>query len=602
MTTEGSYLGRGIYDDTVRRLPHYISDWTDALNSKVLSSTFFIFFTSIGPAITFSLLLGEQTKQQIGAIEVLLATSITGILFALFAGQPLLIVGVTGPVSILTISIYSLSQQWGINFIPFYAWSQLWGALMIICLAFSNACDSLKYVTRFSCEIFGILIALVYLYTGIEGISLVLGNDRADFSACLLQFIISIGTYYVAQVLSHAKGWSIMNDASRELLSDYGATLSILLWSIVPTLASNRISPEDIPKLFVPLTFETTSGRAWFVDFTDLPVWAVFAAIFPGLIITILFFFDHNVSSLLAQESELKLKKGAAFHLDFLVLGLAMVATALLGLPPTNGLIPQAPLHTKSLTVKKRVHDESNLPTDEFIIDCVYEQRVSNFCQSLLCGIVCFRPFSDALREIPKAVLYGLFLFLGASSFEDNEFGYRMHMIFMDRDLREHMKHPYPSAGVSFTTLVKFTAIQATLCSIIYAVTFTEAGVIFPVLIALLVALRIYVLPKWFSVAQLSLLDSHILREDDMEGVECHEGDIGSLGSVCSADIELDERSDAGADGGVNSSSSNGVQLQPPAHGSWVGLDGKERGDRAAESVLTTTIESGHSSGVSENV
>jgi len=102
---------RGIRDDFNNRSKVYHSDWTDGAALKVLSSTLFIFFTSFGPAITFSLLLSESTKNQVGAIEVLVATSITGILFAVFAGQPLVIVGVTGPVSILTINIYTLAEQ-----------------------------------------------------------------------------------------------------------------------------------------------------------------------------------------------------------------------------------------------------------------------------------------------------------------------------------------------------------------------------------------------------------------------------------------------------------------------------------------------------------
>ena len=41
----------------------------------------------------------------------------------------------------------------------------------------------------------------------------------------------------------------------------------------------------------------------------------------------------------------------SAYHLDFFVLGICIVVTGVLGIPPCNGLIPQAPLHTKSLGV-----------------------------------------------------------------------------------------------------------------------------------------------------------------------------------------------------------------------------------------------------------
>lgn len=515
-----STIFRGIRDDFRNRSKDYVSDWTDAISMKVLSSTFFIFFTSFGPAITFSLLLSESTKNQLGAIEVLLATSITGILFSVFAGQPLVIVGVTGPVSILTINIYTLANQWGLPFIPFYAWSQLWGGLMLIGLAVFNACDTVKLVTRFSCEIFGVLIAMLYLHTGINGISLVLGNMKAGFDDGLLQFIIAIGTLYVAQVLSRAKSWKILTEVTRELLSDYGATISIILWSLVPAMANYRLEDGHIPTLFVPLKFETSSGRAWLVDFSDIPAWGVFAAIFPGMIITILFFFDHNVSSLLAQESEMKLKKSSAFHLDLFILGLGTILTGILGIPPTNGLIPQAPLHTKSLQKKRRVYVDDK-PTDQYEVIGVHEQRVSNLLQSLLCGIVCFRPFSDVLREIPKAVLYGLFLFLGLSSFEGNEFAYRLSLLGMDPVLRKTQPHPYDFVRrVEFSSVCKFTLVQAVLCGAIFGITFTAAGVIFPVLIALLVWVRIYLMPKAFTPAELGNLDSQILEPPVLREVD----------------------------------------------------------------------------------
>jgi len=158
------HYGRGLREDLIRRLEHYVSDWTGVFHPKILSSTLFIFFTSVAPSITFSLYISESTKNELGAIEILMATGITGCLMSIFAGQPLLIVGVTGPISILTASIYQLSQSFGVNFIPFYAWSQLWAALFHILLAIGNSCDLVYVVARFSCETFGILIGMLYLY------------------------------------------------------------------------------------------------------------------------------------------------------------------------------------------------------------------------------------------------------------------------------------------------------------------------------------------------------------------------------------------------------------------------------------------------------
>ena len=57
---------RGIKMDLKRRAPHYWSDWTDILTLKILSSSLFMFFTSMGPAITFSLIMLSSTNGEIG--------------------------------------------------------------------------------------------------------------------------------------------------------------------------------------------------------------------------------------------------------------------------------------------------------------------------------------------------------------------------------------------------------------------------------------------------------------------------------------------------------------------------------------------------------
>ena len=50
------------------------------------------------------------------------------------------------------------------------------------------------------------------------------------------------------------------------------------------------------------------------------PGWIAAAAV-PALLITILFFFDHNVSAQLAQQPEFNLRKPSAYHWDFMLLG-----------------------------------------------------------------------------------------------------------------------------------------------------------------------------------------------------------------------------------------------------------------------------------------
>ncbi|KAI8025885.1 Boron transporter 4 [Camellia lanceoleosa] len=66
------------------------------------------------------------------------------------------------------------------------------------------------------------------------------------------------------------------------------------------------------------------------------------------------YFFDHSVASQMAQQKEFNLKNPSAYHYDILLLGFMTLLCGLIGLPPSNGVIPQPPMHTKSLAALKR--------------------------------------------------------------------------------------------------------------------------------------------------------------------------------------------------------------------------------------------------------
>lgn len=55
-------------------------------------------------------------------MEMLLATAYNGMAYALFSGQPLTIIGSTGPVLAFTLVLYKTAQQMGLNFLPLYSW------------------------------------------------------------------------------------------------------------------------------------------------------------------------------------------------------------------------------------------------------------------------------------------------------------------------------------------------------------------------------------------------------------------------------------------------------------------------------------------------
>ena len=161
----------GITDDIKRRAPHYFSDFKDGLHSKVAGTTLFLFFAALANAIAFGALSGLLTGNEIGIIEMLVVTAIGGILFALFSGQPLTILGGTGPIVIFTGMLYTVCGQLEISFLATYAWVGIWSGIILLICAFTDASALMNYFSRFTDEIFAALISVIFIVEAGKDIS-----------------------------------------------------------------------------------------------------------------------------------------------------------------------------------------------------------------------------------------------------------------------------------------------------------------------------------------------------------------------------------------------------------------------------------------------
>lgn len=100
----------GLINDLTRRYPHYKSDIVDGLNAQCLAAAIFMYFAAVSGAIAFGGMLGDKTDNFIGICETLLATSLAGITFAIFAGQPIIILGTTGPLLLFDESLFQFCK------------------------------------------------------------------------------------------------------------------------------------------------------------------------------------------------------------------------------------------------------------------------------------------------------------------------------------------------------------------------------------------------------------------------------------------------------------------------------------------------------------
>lgn len=64
----------------------------------------------------------EKTNMSFGVNEVLLASVLGAVVFSFLAAQPLVIVGVTGPITVFNYTVYDIIHSRGTDYFAFMCW------------------------------------------------------------------------------------------------------------------------------------------------------------------------------------------------------------------------------------------------------------------------------------------------------------------------------------------------------------------------------------------------------------------------------------------------------------------------------------------------
>ncbi|GMQ08817.1 hypothetical protein CsSME_00052391 [Camellia sinensis var. sinensis] len=365
---------KGVAEDVRGRLSCYKQDWIGGIRSGfgMLAPTAYIFFASALPVIAFGEQLSRDTDGSLSTVETLASTAICGTIHSILGGQPLLILGVAEPTVIMYTYLYNFAK--GRNdlgrelFLAWAGWVCVWTALMLFLLAIFNACTVINRFTRIAGELFGMLIAVLFMQEAIKGLVSEFKTPKSEdptlekyqfqwlYTNGLLGIIFCFGLLYTALRSRRARSWKYATGWLRGFIADYGVPLMVVAWTVLSFSVPSKV-PSGVPRrLFSPLPWESASLHHWTVikDMAKVPTTYIFAAIIPAVMIAGLYFFDHSVASQMAQQKEFNLKKPSAYHYDILLLGFMTLLCGLIGLPPSNGVLPQSPMHTKSLAVLKQ--------------------------------------------------------------------------------------------------------------------------------------------------------------------------------------------------------------------------------------------------------
>uniref|UniRef100_A0A8C5D9N3 Anion exchange protein n=1 Tax=Gouania willdenowi TaxID=441366 RepID=A0A8C5D9N3_GOUWI len=237
----------GLIKDVTRRYPQYLSDIKDALNFQCLAATIFIYFAALSPAITFGGLLGEKTDGLIGVSELIVATALQGIVFSLLGAQPLLVIGFSGPLLVFEEAFYMFCKVNGIDYLTGRLWIGFWLVLIVLLTVALEGSILVRFVSRFTQEIFSFLISLIFIYetfaklvkfccffVDISGASTSKPWKQHIPNTALLSLVLMAGTYLIAFYLRKLKNSSFFpGRLLRRLIGDFGVPIAIFIMVMV---------------------------------------------------------------------------------------------------------------------------------------------------------------------------------------------------------------------------------------------------------------------------------------------------------------------------------------------------------------------------------
>ncbi|XP_035808148.1 electrogenic sodium bicarbonate cotransporter 4 isoform X1 [Amphiprion ocellaris] len=322
----------------------------------------------------------------------------------------------------------------------------------------------------------------------------------------LMSFILFFGTYSMTVSLKKFKFSRYFPTKLRKLISDFAIFMSIMTF-----VGLDMLMGLDTPKLIVPTEFKPTRiDRGWLVmPFGKNPWWWYLASFVPALLVTILIFMDQQISAVIVNRKENKLKKGCGYHLDLFWVGVLMAVCSFMGLPWYVAATVISIAHIDSL----KMESESSAPGEQPQFLGVREQRLTGILVFVLTGLSVF--LAPVLQYIPMPVLYGVFLYMGVASLSGIQFWERIKLYLMPS---KHQPDFSFLRHVPLRRVHLFTLVQIVCLAVLWILKSTFLAIIFPVMILGLMVVR-KLLDLMFSQHDLAWLDD-ILPDKDKKKKE----------------------------------------------------------------------------------
>ncbi|XP_042199701.1 sodium bicarbonate transporter-like protein 11 isoform X2 [Callorhinchus milii] len=528
-------IGRGMADDMLRRLPLYLSDYTDGIIGsnkairKIITTILFLYCICLLPTIAFGTLNDENTRGAIDVQKTILAQCIGGICYAILAGQPMGIVLTTAPLALYIHVIRDICDDYELNFYAFYACVGLWNSFFCVIYGVANLSLLKSFFKRSTDEILAVFISIAFVVDACKGMATIfeefyhdgdlvsLNNSISDFNTsflhnsstldpqtvrcgretAVLSLMLMLGTLWLGYTLYQFRKSPFLHARARETLSDCALPISVVVLSFVGTYIFRDIKVA---------TFSYNPSQSLFnlAPFHLLSVGAIFGGMGLGFLLSLLFYLEQNIVMSLTNAPHHRLVKGTGYHWDIFLVGIINIVTSIFGLPWVHSAFPHSPLHVRALAYMEIRVENGHLY--ETIVR-VRETRVATLVAHIMVGVsLLLLPIP--LQWIPKPVLYGLFLYVSLTSIDGCQFFERLALLLTEQTSYPptHYLRRVPQRQIHYFTGLQIIELLI-LCGFGMA-PLPYMKMIFPPIMLAMVPIRCYLLPKIIEAKYLDAMDS----------------------------------------------------------------------------------------------
>eukprot|EP00428_Durinskia_dybowskii_P065665 CAMPEP_0170371138 /NCGR_PEP_ID=MMETSP0117_2-20130122/8877_1 /TAXON_ID=400756 /ORGANISM="Durinskia baltica, Strain CSIRO CS-38" /LENGTH=580 /DNA_ID=CAMNT_0010625945 /DNA_START=155 /DNA_END=1894 /DNA_ORIENTATION=- len=468
--------------DVIRRSKVYVSDWTDGFKNlkKVVPAILFLYFACLSPAISFGTIASQLTNDSIGVVEFLLSAGTSGMAYALFCGQPMAFIAPTGLTLAFISGLYRFCSLNNAPFFPIYAWVGLWTSFFFTLLGLGGSSTLIRFCTRFTDEIFNALLSLNFIYEALASLRRNFAQaDPMNLTTPFVALGMALTTFWSTMKVTAFEKSRFLNQKIRTIVKDFGPVVIFVTMSFLNTLP--LFKKYAVQTLSVPDTFQLAGGRPFLVPINSIPLKVKLLCSLPAVLLTALFYMDQNISVRVVNNPDNKLKKGAAYNLDMVALGLITGVLSIFGLPWMCGATVQSMNHVRAMTDTK-----FNPETEESEIVGVVETRLTGFViHGLIASSLLLLPY---IRLVPIPVVSGVFLFLGRKLMSGNSFLQRVRDSFVES---ERLPEDHPIQTLGRKRMGIFTGIQVLCLGGLWTFKSNPStAIFFPSVIGLLMAIR----------------------------------------------------------------------------------------------------------------